>query len=697
MSKHNCENAQIVIPKALASNHKCENTRNAMPKCSMSKHKCDNAQIVTAGRLAQFIAKWREITTDNWVLNTVQHYFIEFVKCPSQHTIPREISFSQNETKIILEEINKMLLKKAIVETPHKDGEFLSNLFIRPKKDGTYRPIINLRGLNTFVAYSHFKMETIHSAMQLISSNCFMASIDLRDAYYAIPIAQEHRKYLRFLWLNKVYEFTCLPFGLSCAPRVFTKVMKPLVASLRRMGHVSCDYIDDSLLIGSTHDECMANIIARTRLTEDLGFTIHKQKSVLKPAHEITFLGFILNSVQMTVSIPPSKAVKIVKAISKLIDTSSPKIRDVARIIGSLVCCELAVPYGAIFRRTIETEKNAALTAGGGNFDARMVLSKDAISDLNWWISNMPISVAPMHRKMPDCTIETDASNLGWGAHYDNQTIGGQWSNAESVNHINFLELKACFLALQSFFTNTRDIHVHIKSDNVTAVAYLQHSGGTHSPLLNDLTRESWRWCMTHNIWLSSSHLPGSKNTIADFASRNFHEDLEWKLNSTVFQEITQIFLKPEVDLFASRLNFQLEPYVSWHPEPGASHVDAFTLNWSRSKFYAFPPFCLIDKVLTKICYDKAIGILIVPLWHTQTWFPRLLKLLVREPVILPNKPDLLTLPSSDRLHPLRDRLRLTACVLSGRHCDCKAFQDSLPKSSLRPGEILPGNVTGPH
>ena len=101
---------------------------------------------------------------------------------------------------------------------------FFSNIFLRPKKDGSFRPIINLRWLNAFVAYHHFKMETIRTAIQLIRPNCFMASIDLKDAYLSVPIAKEYRIYLRFAWQNKVYEFTCLPFGLECAPRVFTKV-----------------------------------------------------------------------------------------------------------------------------------------------------------------------------------------------------------------------------------------------------------------------------------------------------------------------------------------------------------------------------------------------------------------------------------------------------------------------------------------
>ena len=126
-------------------------------------------------------------------------------------------------------------------------------------------------------------METIRTAIQLLRPNCFMASIDLKEAYFSVPIAKEHRKFLQFTWQQKVYEFTCLPFGLASAPRVFTKVMKPLIASLRQRGHESCDYIDDSLLVGQSFMECQNNIQARTRLTQSLGFTINVKKSILMP------------------------------------------------------------------------------------------------------------------------------------------------------------------------------------------------------------------------------------------------------------------------------------------------------------------------------------------------------------------------------------------------------------------------------
>ena len=107
--------------------------------------------------------------------------------------------------------------------------------------DNTHRMILNLKSLNKFVAYHHFKMDTFQTAVKLIRPGCFMASVDLRDAYYSTPIASEDRKFLMFEWQGSYFQFTCLPNRLSRAPRIFTTILKPVYAHLRVLGH-TCMY-----------------------------------------------------------------------------------------------------------------------------------------------------------------------------------------------------------------------------------------------------------------------------------------------------------------------------------------------------------------------------------------------------------------------------------------------------------------------
>lgn len=80
------------------------------------------------------------------------------------------------------------------------------------------RFILNLKELNKFIQCSHFKLEDYRSAQNIIFKNYYMASIDLQDAYFLIPIYKSHKKYLRFSLNGNLYEFSCLPFRLNAAP-----------------------------------------------------------------------------------------------------------------------------------------------------------------------------------------------------------------------------------------------------------------------------------------------------------------------------------------------------------------------------------------------------------------------------------------------------------------------------------------------
>jgi len=115
--------------------------------------------------------------------------------------------------------------------------QFFSNIFIVEKKNGNYRPVINLRKLyNEFVEYHHFKMETLETVLNGIQRNSYFTSCDMTDAYFSIPIHNDYKKYPKFIWKNQLYHFNCLCFGIVSAPSVFTEVLKPVFAFIRHMG-----------------------------------------------------------------------------------------------------------------------------------------------------------------------------------------------------------------------------------------------------------------------------------------------------------------------------------------------------------------------------------------------------------------------------------------------------------------------------
>ena len=128
-------------------------------------------------------------------------------------------------------------------------------LFLVPKKDGGQRPDINLKSLNSFVDTPHFKMEGIHTLKSLVLEGDWLVKVDLKDAYFSVPISQKHRKFLCFQFEDKSYQFNCLPFGLASAPWVFTKTLKPVAALGRELGIRMVVYIDDILLMAEIKEK----------------------------------------------------------------------------------------------------------------------------------------------------------------------------------------------------------------------------------------------------------------------------------------------------------------------------------------------------------------------------------------------------------------------------------------------------------
>ena len=145
-------------------------------------------------------------------------------------------------------EIEKLLSMGVVEKSMHQRDEIISPVFMVLKPDRSYRLILNLKKFNDSIQYEHFKMDNLTSATQMMTRGCYMASVDLRYAYYSVPIKAEYRKYLKFKWKNQLYQYTCFPNGLSNCPRYFTKLMKPVFATLRSKGYLSTSFTDDSYL-----------------------------------------------------------------------------------------------------------------------------------------------------------------------------------------------------------------------------------------------------------------------------------------------------------------------------------------------------------------------------------------------------------------------------------------------------------------
>ncbi|XP_053381919.1 uncharacterized protein LOC128549340 [Mercenaria mercenaria] len=334
-------------------------------------------------------------------------------------------------------------------------------------------------------------METLKHVLTMIKPNAWFASIDLRQAYYSIPVHKDFRKYLRFTFHDKCFEFQVLPNGLSSSPRLFTKMLKAVFSTLRKMGHTNAIYIDDSFLQSDSQKECINNIRDTLTLVDDLGFTVHSGKSVVEPTQVIAFVGFLIDSVKMIVRPTPEKCEDIKQCCESLIQSKTFTIREFARVIGKLVAIEPGVQYAGLHYKQLELERDTALKINKGNFDSKITKTHEGKHCLQWWIRNIDFSFRHINLPDPVMYIESDSSNFGWGA-YDRTNdvkVSGLWSSQEKIHHINYLELKAAFCTLQFLCENCANAHIHLMLDNTVAIKYLTKMGGRVKEL-NELTQD---------------------------------------------------------------------------------------------------------------------------------------------------------------------------------------------------------------
>ena len=425
-------------------------------------------------------------------------------------------------------------------------------MFVVPKGEGSWRPVINLRSLNTYLV-PHFKMEGIRVVKSLIQKGDWMVKLDLKDPFLSVPIHSTHRRYLRFQWEEQAWEFQTLPFSLSSAPCVFTKLLKPAVATMHRLGMRLVLYLDDMLILAQTIQmtrECLATAL---ELLLSLGFVINLKKSVLSPTQKIEFLGFQIDSQRM---IMPQQKVKSLKQRARhLSRVSQLLVREIAQILGLMISVQPAILPAPLFYRNIERLKIRTLREQM-SYDAKITMTEGAKSDLHWWASEMEKQNGCYIEILQwDMVLESNASKEGWGANNLGVSTGGLWTQEEQRHHINYLEILAVFLALKTFARDRHLVAILLQMDNVTAIAFVNKMGGPHSTPLSNLAVKMWKWCYNRAIFVHAEHFPGKENVRADWESRHARDSSDWMIRRDIFQQLEEELGPFTINLFASRTN----------------------------------------------------------------------------------------------------------------------------------------------
>ena len=610
------------------------------------------------------------INPSKWVLDVVAEGLkLRFKSLPplSRHPIPVVLPRDPEKRQALLEEVETMLLKYATEEIPGTDPGFYSHLFVVTKKSGGLRPVIDLKKLNSYLEVPKFKMETVFSIRAQLQNGEYVVSLDMKDAYFHLGVHIAFRKYMRFCINGRVFQFRAMCFGLASAPLIFTKILRPVAAFLRKEGIQIHMYLDDWLIRAKSIEVLMAHTQRVLEVAYKLGIVINPKKSDLEPRQQFTYLG-VKFDLQIGRVFPTEESLHKIKIWAKYLHQyRKVTAQGYLSLLGLLNHTSDLVTLGRLNLRPLQFYLKCFWRPSKDPLNQVIILDNHFFKALAWWEDeNNLLPGAPLHPPTPSVTILTDASHARWGGHLGEQRVSGLWTPEESGLHINLLEMKAVINTLLHFKDQLKNQTLLVMSDNTTVVSYIKRQGGTHSLELFQLTRELFNLAQRYGVSLRVTFIPGRLNVIADLLSRKDQVlKAEWTLSNKVFQQIRSTFPYLEVDLFATCLNHQLPLYVSPVPDDQAWDTDALSINWEGLSAYAYPPTILIPQVLRKVEESDCLILLIAPNWPNQAWFPVLLNLLVEFPLVLPTHRRLLRQPQSNVYHTKPDALKLHAWLLS--------------------------------
>ena len=414
------------------------------------------AQIPPVGaRLQSFWETWLDLGAGPKVVQILREgYPLPFRIRPqltrASSVISRYVNPHRNNH--LLEALHQLIDKNAVeMVRNQKSLGFFNRLFLVPKPNNKWRPILDLSKLNLFLKVEKFKLETPETIRTSLQQGEWVTSVDFKDAYFHIPIQEQSRKYLRFHVQGRTYQFKALPFGLSTAPMEFTVLAKEVKLMAIHRGIRIHQYLDDWLMRARSQQICLQHTQILAKMCQKLGWLVNLEKSGLEPKQVFDFVGYQFDLRSGRVRPTPDRWQSLQDRIQALLLLPACPVRQFMSLIGLLTATEKQIHLGRLHMRPIQWHlKNNWRVPE--SLEKIIPLPRSLHPHLQWWLEETNVLQGqPLHPVKHALQIFTDASKEGWGTHLNEFTARGSWSVPESKLHINYLELKAVFLALKEF------------------------------------------------------------------------------------------------------------------------------------------------------------------------------------------------------------------------------------------------------
>lgn len=567
-------------------------------------------------------------------MNVLKGYRIPFIRKPPLIRLCKLNceKFKPKVLEILSDHITDLLNIKAISPNKFATG-YLSPIFLREKSNGSHRLIFNLKSLNFYVHPPKFRLISLKKVSQIIQRGDYLVKIDISNAYYHLPVWDSHRRFLSFYFQGQIYNMNCLPFGLSSAPSIFSKLTNWVATLLRENGIRTIVYLDDFLLMNQDPTELTRQADWTVKFLQELGWHVNVEKCVLAPKTRIEYLGLMWDTRLNKISLPHAKILNIRKSISQTLRKNKWCWYEAKQLLGKLSFAANAVSLGLLHCRIIQMSAKYLPV----NQKYKMFLLQNQVKvELHWWLKNVS-QPSMLQGSPPSAFIATDASDVGWGAIVNGKKLSGRWNNSQKQWHCNQKELWTVFIVLQMQREQLQRKTIIIQTDNRTAASYIRKQGGTKSRILFIMASKILKFAQENQMTLIPKYLPGRYNGLADSLSRHKSHQ-EWHLDHRIRTIIFQRLGTPEIDLFATKISAVVPRYVSEdHRDKLSEFTDAFSRPWSYKLAWIFPPPALIPRTLQHLNISHGHYILIAPRWEKAFWRAEVKKRAVRPPFRIKN------------------------------------------------------------
>ena len=645
---------------------------------------------IIGGHLKYHYEFWLSLTNDPYVLDCIRGAHILFIgPVPPQQNIRREYHMSEEQKLFVDRELEKLEQNGSVkkLTKPFRNGWFSPIFLILKRSKHEFRLILDLSTLNKFVKYTKFRLDHVEMALNLVTRNCFLGGVDIRQCFNHMAISRDHWRYLMFSWHGAPWCFVCTPNGLSNAPYKITRVTKVLLAFLRcHLVELIC-YIDDIFVRAASYSDAKAKINFTVATLEKAGFVINYDKSVLEPTQKLVFLGFLIDTVTFQISLTQEKRMDIWKLCDSVLKNPHKKIsiHFLAKLIGKIIATFPASNHAQLHYCALDRLKVKALKIHKDNWSSKLVLSHSALTQIQWWFDNVFTSKLSksLHSTPPTCKIFCDACNTGWGSVVNCVEKKGAFSAKQLHLSVNTKELLAVYYGIVAHLPQLKSKSILVLSDNTTCVSTIRKKSSAN--LIRDrIVGKLFDICFANNITVFISHISGKLNFAADRASRtacgegnnnkilkaessrNGNSKLlkncftEWSLHPDTVKFIKTIpEFNCDFDLFASEHNHILPCFAARFKCEGAEIIDCFTMNWSHVNGFLFCPPRLVSQCIAKIERENARVQGVFPVWPSASFWPTLVQHMYTMPTLLPkDTAKKLFLPwDQSRRHPLSQKM----------------------------------------